>query len=271
MRVGYDYVPTGEREALDRTADDFAKTMGYANAASETRESLLARTREQWVRELHEALAELLEPGRSVLSVGSGLGEHELPFHIAGYDVTASDIYDGALEPAAQHFPGFKTRRFDLLEPDTSIRYHDVVITSLDYALDDAQLRRALQNARRVLLPGGRLVFVQRYNDNLATKVIDRLLVPLMARAVQLKARLTKRGTGLVRRQHGYRRSRSEIVALAESSGYRVGRVAYAAFAMELARVGLQAVPPLFALMRRADRRLHVFNSATVFELIPTA
>ena len=46
-------------------------------------------------------------------------------------------------------------------------------------------------------------------------------------------------------------------------AGFTVGRVRYAAYAMELERL-VPAPRPLIAL----DRRLHVFNSATVLELL---
>ena len=56
------------------------------------REELLAHLRVPWVVELHETLAELLTRDRTILSLGSGQGEYEVP---------------GVLDDARLAFPGF--------------------------------------------------------------------------------------------------------------------------------------------------------------------
>ena len=268
MRVGHTYVEVGEagtgRTTLDSSEEDFAETMHYEGFRFETPEEFIAYCDEPWRREVRDALQDLLSPDRSVLSVGSGLGEHELPFHLEGYDIVASDLLPDALERAAGLFPGFRTMRFDVVDPDQSRRYDDVLAAAMESVFDDDQLRRVLENLRSLLEPGGRLIIGLRYHDNLATRVIDRVLLPLVALAGRLK-----HGPRLQRREHGFRRRRRELVALAESCGFTLGRVRYAGFAMELTRIDLhRRAPRLFERIRRADRRWRVFNNVTVFEFL---
>ncbi|MEX2195758.1 MAG: class I SAM-dependent methyltransferase [Thermoleophilaceae bacterium] len=273
MRLAHDYVVASgdgpSRAERDRNPEEFAETMGYREGRFRTREDLLEHARTRWVAELHDVLGELLSRERSILSLGSGYCEHEVPFALAGYRIVATDIVEDALADAGRLFPELTVRRFDVLAPDLQERFDDVLVAGLDFALDDDELRKALLNLRSVLEPGGRVIFVLRYHDNLATRLIDGLMRPAIAHATRVRARLSGRRLAVLRREHGFRRRRSEVRRLAAETGYRVGRVRHAAFALELERIDLhRRLPALYRLAQRVDRRLAVFNSATVFELL---
>jgi SAM-dependent methyltransferase len=269
MRLAHSYVDAADERAaqvtLPAATAEFATHMSYVREA--TRESFLEAAGERWMVELHEALCALLARDRSVLSVGSGRGEHEVQLHLAGFDIVASDVIEEALDDAVRLFAGLRAIRFDVLAPDIDAAYDDLLATGIDYALDDAQLRTLFATARRVTRPGGRVILVHRYPDTLATRAIDHVGLPAWAGARNLYHRARGDGARVVRREHGWRRSGAEIRALARDCGYRPGRIRYAAHAMELARL-----PVPDAAMRaavRADRRLHVLNSATVYEFLP--
>src|SRR5206468_4032267 len=80
-----------------------------------------------------------------------------------------------------------------------------VLVTGLDYALDDDQCDRLLANIAAVLdrsaRPNPRLVFTVRYRDNLLTRVIDDVVLPLEAR---YRLRRNAPGRTIVRREKGY-------------------------------------------------------------------
>lgn len=260
MRIGHKYVEDpAAGTAIDSDAAGYAATMGYEPRRFESAEEFVAAHDARWVRELHEVLTELLDRDRVVLGLGSGEGEHEVLLHRDGFDVIASDVVPGVLDEAARLFPGMRTLTFDAFGK-WPVACDDVLATGLEFYFDDERLIELMGVVRERLGPGGRFVLVLRYRDNLATRAIDELGLPLVA-AVR-----RRRGAPLVRKQHGYRRSVADIRALAASAGLGTGRIRYAAFAMEFERL-LPAPRPLVAL----DRRLHVLNSATVFELLPDA
>ena len=274
MRLAYDYVvTTGDRDVratLDRTADQFADRMGYRAGRFATREELLAESGADWARELHAVLRELLNPARRTLSVGSGYCEHEAQLATAGYRIVASDIVPDAMTDAARLFPELETRVFDVLDPAPDERWDDVLIASLDYALDDEQLALALRNVRKILAPGGRLIFVHRYQDTLGTRLVDCVLSPALALATSTKARMSGSGLQIVRREHGFRRTRRELRQLAGRSGLNTSRIRFAGFAVELTRIDVhRRAPAVYRIARRLDRRMKIFNVATVLELIP--
>jgi SAM-dependent methyltransferase len=264
-------VPAGASGAagLPATAEEFHAALGYDALSFETAEQFLAYAATDWVQELRDALRPLLRRDRSILSVGSGKGELEVPLFLEGYDVTASDIDGRALEDARRLFPGFDGRALDVLAPGAGgeTRWGDLMAPGLDYALDDEQLRRFLAGARELLLPGGRVLLVLRYQDNVATRAIDRVLIPLWFVTRRVRHRLRRDGIRVATRPHGWRRTRGELARLSEQSGYRVGSVRHALFGRELLRVPLPASVRRGAA--RADRRLHLFTSATIFELHP--
>lgn len=273
MRLGHSYVEAGDERALQTAlpadAGELATHMSYEREATASREQFLASAGERWVAELRAVLQELLDPARAVLSIGSGRGEHEVPLHLAGYDIVASEVVDGALDDARRLFPGFRAVEFDVLAPRLDETYDDVLATGIDYVLDDDGLRTLFATGRAITRPGGRVILVHRYRDSLATRAIDLLGLPAWALARNAFHRMRRDGVRIVRRQHGWRRTRGEIRALAESCGFRTGRVRHAAFGMELARLPVPG--PVLRLVATADRRLHVLSSATVFEFLRTA
>jgi SAM-dependent methyltransferase len=270
MRRAHKYlsVPAGSATVggIPTSAEEFANSIGYRHLSGD---ELLASARLPWVTELHETLTELLSSDRTVLSLGSGQGEHELLLFLDGYDVTASDLIPGALEDARLAFPGFKTRVLDALDPPTDELYDDVLATGLDYALNEAQLQELLAGTRRLLRPGGRFILVLRFHDNLVSRILDDVLVPIVGLLSGLVHWLRRDGLVTVRREHGYRRTRDEIHRHAEAAGYEVASVCYSCFALELARIPTPKL--LLRIAHPLDRRLHAFNSATIFELRPVA
>jgi SAM-dependent methyltransferase len=273
MRLAHSYVDAADARAgqvtLPSGAAEHATHMSYAHQSGATREAFLAAADERWVVELRAALRELLDPDRAVLSIGSGRGEHEVPLHLAGYDIVASEVVDGALDDAVRLFPGFRAIHFDVLEPAIEDAYDDLLATGIDYALDDAQLRTLFATARTVTRPGGRVILAHRFRDNRAIRAIDRLGVPAWAATRNAYHRVRGDGVRVVRREHGWRRTGAEVRTLAADCGFRPGRVRHAAYAMELARLPMPGWAMRAAV--RADRRLRVFNSATVYEFLPVA
>ena len=270
MRLAHSYIDgvydSSAQVVLPSTVQGFARQMNYDNSVS-SREEFIRKADLPWINELHAELVDLLDPSRSVLSVGSGKGEHEVKLGLKGFKITASDIVIEALDEVKHIFPEVRCRYFNVLDPDLDIKYEDLLATGLDPVLDDDQLRIFFSNAKTILQNGGRVILVHRFNDNIATKIIDNVLVPLWATARRIYHRFAKTDVRVVRREHGFRRTRTEIVNIAEDSGWRLERVRYAAFGMEAARVPCPKA--LMKAIRAIDRRIRVFNSATVFEFLP--
>ncbi len=257
------------RSWVDSNVEEFAESIAYGQKKFRDQEEFLQAFRSDWFIELNQVLREILSPDRSILSLGSGLGEHEVPFFLDGYDITASDVVDWAFCETVSSFPGFRAIHFDVFNPDLDTQYDDVLITGLDFYFESEQAQLIFENTRKLLKRNGRLIFTLRYHDNLATWFIDVVFLPFLARLRNEKWRLQGGDLELRKKHHGYRRSRSEIIAMANAAGYQLGRVRHAGFGVELTRIGLHSkVPLLYQFVRRLDRRICVLNNATVFEFL---
>ena len=251
---------------IDRTAEEFAQTMGYGRSYESAAQFLRVHARD-WIQELHQVFRELLERDRAVLSIGSGECEHEIPFVLDGYDILSTDVVASATE-SQRLFPALRFELFDALNPTPIGRFDDVLVAGMDSYFADPEFSRLLANIRGLLRPGGRLLFTLRYRDNLATWVIDRVGIPATCWLLRLAAFIRRTGSRWALKPHGYRRSIREIVDAAARHGFRLGRMRHAGFGVELTRIQLDRIPPLYRLARAIDRRLHVFNNAVVFEFL---
>ena len=110
-----------------------------------------------WERRRALLLSEA-QPGERVLDLGCGAGRFVAALRDAGADAVGVEVAEAALERARAVAPGADLR---LLEPDGSIPLDhgsvDLVWCSevLEHVADVAHL---LQEARRVLRPGGRIL-----------------------------------------------------------------------------------------------------------------
>lgn len=258
------------RTSVDQTVEDFASTMHYGETPFPSREDFLNAHGSDWEMELHYALKDLLEPSRSVLGLGSGECEHEIRFFMEGYNIAGSDVVAEAFSRSIQLFPGFKGFEFDIFTPDIKEQYDDLLVTGLDFYFDRPTAQKIFDNARHLLKENGRLIFVLRYQDNLLTWLIDVVGIPIYYLLLKKLMGILRGKSGRYQMKfHGYRRSRNEIVGMAFKAGFRLKRVKYAGYGVELMRVNLHNdFPGLYAMFRRLDRRLCLLNNATVFEFV---
>jgi len=187
---------------------------------------------------------------------------------LEGFDIMTSDVVDSGA-PSRRLFPALRFRTFDILKPDPIGAFDDVLITGLDFYFADDDFSRLFANTQALLRPGGRLLFTLRYRDNAATWLIDRIGIPASCAMRRMASVLGVSRRHWVMKRHGYRRSMREVVRMAARHSFRLGRVRHAGFGVELTRVYIDRLaPPLYALIRAIDRRLHVFNNAIVFEFL---
>ena len=124
-----------------------------------------------WERRRALRLAEA-RPGERVLDLGCGAGRFVAALRDAGADPVGVEIAEAALERARAVAPGADLR---LLEDDGSIPLEhgsvDLVWCSevLEHVADGAHL---LQEARRVLRPGGRLLVTVPYHGRVKAVAI---------------------------------------------------------------------------------------------------
>jgi len=265
MRVGHKYVPEDSGPtARDAAPADFVATVGLRTFAS--REEFLAGASAGQGAEILAGLRALLRRDRPVLAVAAGSGQVEAQLRVEGYDVVASDFAPELLDEARRLVPELRTLQLDVLRPAHDGRYDDVVAIALDYALDDAELATFLDTVRGVLLPGGRLILAHTYRDTAATRLIDRVLLPLWARPRLAGRRRSE--APWVRKEHGFRRSERELVAAAAAKGFVLGRRIPYGWGLELIRIGVDVrAPRLYRAVERVSRRLGRFNYGTLLEL----
>lgn len=100
MRIGHKYVvvpndvsvrATIAQDTSQHLSDNYARVRDYSGCTARD-EFLRSPLFAPWVRELHACYRRVLGGAGRILSIGSGLGEHDVLLHIAGYHITATDL-----------------------------------------------------------------------------------------------------------------------------------------------------------------------------------
>jgi ubiquinone/menaquinone biosynthesis C-methylase UbiE len=119
-----------------------------------------------WIMERIDREAKLLK-GKHLLEIGCGMGYDSLEFLKRGVRVTATDLTPNAVEMARKHFEvenvkAEQLRTANALElPFDDNTFDAVWANGVLHATGDT--RRAVQDARRVLKPGGRAIISHFY------------------------------------------------------------------------------------------------------------
>lgn len=270
--VRIDNVTKRARTTIQATPQDFLESTRCRQLRFASQDDFLNRCcQEQWIQEMSAVLRAWLCRDRTIFSIGSGLGEHEILLFRHGYDIIASDFVEGSCEEAVRLFKGFRAVTFDILNPVHARQYDAVLLLAgMDQYFDDNALVRIFDNARGLIKRGGRLIFAQRHHDTICTRLLDFVLCPLLTGTLNFKYALEGRPERWVRQVHAYARSRREIVALAQQAGYQSHRIGFAGFGVEWTRLMIDLwLPTLYSCLHKVDRRFRCSNNVTMFEFVP--
>lgn len=279
MRIGHKYYLVPRGQATDTAIANTQESLFVVNQYDAARdlgsreEFLRSRYFSDWTREAHEAFKASLQNAGRILSVGSGIGEHDVLLHLAGLPVISTDLLPGISAETQRLFPEMEFAAFDCFDEPSygRFRFDSILATGLDSHFDDPALGRLFAIFRKALkastVASPRLVFTIRYHDNFLTRLIDDYLLPLEARV-----RAWRGGAAyeMVRKAHGVRRSMKETARLAREEGFEVVNVRYAGRGIECERSGILRRLPLFIpLMRVVDRVFPLSCNCVILELVP--
>ena len=181
-------------------------------------------------------MLELMElpVGARILDVPCGWGRHSVLLAEQGLDVVGADLSFDLLSRA---FPGPIYAAADVrVQPFADASFDAVinVFTSLGLFLDDAEDLRALREAHRLLVPGGKFLLESMHRDDVIADYAerDRWTLPDgtevrvrrrfdAVRGISHERLQWRRGTETGRKQHALRlRTATDIAALLEQAGF---------------------------------------------------
>ncbi len=132
----------------------------------------------KWIMERIERESKLLE-GKHLLEIGCGMGYDSLEFLKRGVRVTATDLTPNAVEMTRQHFAVEKVQAEDVRTanaldlPFDDDTFDAVWANGVLHATGNTRL--AIQEARRVLKPGGRAIISHFYRKPSWMYLLHRL------------------------------------------------------------------------------------------------
>lgn len=101
------------------------------------------------------------------------------------------------------------------------------------------------------------------------TRFIDDALLPFENGLRNVLMKISGSQIRYLRKVHGFRRSRGEIIAIAKQDGFRLSRVIYGGYGVELTRSSvMNRLGLLMKMATKADPFLKLFNNITLFEFV---
>ncbi len=211
--------------SFDRAAEHYDTTRGYADGSAER---------------IRDAVVAYTGAGRDTrfLELGVGTGRIALPFIRAGYDYTGVDISAAMMDRLANKLAGdqevaayhYQLRQADITSlPFEAARFDVIIAVHVIHLVEDWQ--RAIQEARRVLRPGGWLLCGSDETSFEDTSSADTSLpAPLRVRRKWWELR-RELGLGRPAGRSNMRGRDSQLIEYLRSSGATVAIVQLAAFA----------------------------------------
>jgi len=151
----------GSEEPSEATASATARNV-ESFSTGEMVERYARRTRRGLFDAEELAVEHYFSQGDRILDAGCGAGRTTYPLDRRGFDVTGIDISERMIEQAWSLFPDIEFAVGDVTEldyPDNAFDHALFAHNGLDYVHPVAERHRALTELRRVIAPGGTLVF----------------------------------------------------------------------------------------------------------------
>lgn len=256
---------------VDETPEEFAETMGYKNFNPLGRVSFLMENgASEWELELNALFERILDKKKSYLFLGSGVGEQEVPLHLKGYRVIASDVYVDALEKTKKLFPSLPIAKVDAFHlPDRSWFKNDggYVDTGIMFYYPWHDALRIFNEVTLETQDNDVFIVCHRYNDNTLTWLLDEVFLPIEALLKNTAMKILGKNVRWVRKEHGFRRPEEDVVQMAEDMGLKLVSKHYVGYGWELNRLWIvQKFPFIRRLAAVVDKKLKMLAAVCVFE-----
>lgn len=275
MIKGYMYYFTDNYDSnielpIDSDVDQFKETMEYKDLFLKNIEDFKHNFLKPWQYELHDTLTKVIDKTKLTIGIGSGYGEHELLFHLKGYNIIASDIIPGignCLKLIGNKFNHcyiniLNDNINDIISNELNLtdRNYDILVTGLDFYFTDEVTNYIFQKIYGSLANGSNLIFTLRYRDYYCATYLERIIyIENLINSIKLKKRL-------VCKERGYRRSENEIVNFAKKCGFICEGVYPTLLGYEMNRSYTLSKISLFKLFGFLGKSYPMFYSATVFK-----
>jgi hypothetical protein len=271
MRKGFKYYITENPNVsdvcpIDGDSKSFKDSMGYdANLEFSCYSDFLKRFFVGGNVDLHNELCKVLDKNILTFGVGSGYGEHEFLLHKKGFNIIASDIIPEIGAPLKKLDNSFTHVTFDIFNDkfieiaDIGTKRFDILVSGMDAYFDNDQLRNLFKSLMDGSSADSKLFYVLSYRNYFLAGMIE-FFIKLDAR---LKSLLL--GKYIIKKEHGYRRTESEILTIAKSLGWECEKRQPVYLGFEIWRVDFLIRIGLFKVFRYLDRFMPIFYSRTVF------
>lgn len=214
---------------IDQSFEDHARTMGgYTSDIGYTSQDdffqVYFYNGHARLKAYAQQLSTKLERGEKILSIGSGRCVNELLLMKEGHDVICSDLTQPCKEATMKIFPNLHFVEFDIISSPFRQKVDSIISLSVFYLFDKDMLQTVFKHVAMSLNKGGKFIFDPGGATNsFWTRTMDEVICKYEA---YLKAflfgLLGRKNCVVTKKHHGYRNTNQEVVAIAESCGFKL-------------------------------------------------
>ena len=193
------------------------------------------------LEEYDDFLRSHLQKQDQVLSIASGRSVNELRLIDEGYDIFCTDLYKfDWYDKTKELWPNYRFSILDIIKNSSINQYDTVLGLSVIFIFNDLLLNDFFKNINKSLKNHGHLILDSSGSpDNISSFFIHDILLKFeiyLIKFIKMIYYLGKKKFKVIKKHHGYRRTNSDIIMIAEKNGFKLMEVKNYAFLTEFSR-----------------------------------
>jgi hypothetical protein len=205
-----------------------------------------------------------LDPNKETLFVGSSWGEAEF-FLKDKFKIIASDSEDKYVE-FHKNNTDLNFIKLNILDLENqNLKYEQIVVNNIEYLFDNYQLKKCIENIKKISKPGARIFVIFRSRDGFLIRIIDQILCYVETYLIYLIKRINKK-VYFFKGHQGFRRSLKEFKKIWIEDEFQFQKIYEDLFEVDYNRLRIIQKLKISSFLSKIFLKSHPYLNILVFK-----
>jgi hypothetical protein len=206
-----------------------------------------------------------LDPNKETLFVGSSWGGAEF-FLKDKFKIIASDSEDKYVE-FHKNNTDLNFIKLNILDLENqNLKYEQIVVNNIEYLFDNYQLKKCIENIKKISKPGARIFVIFRSRDGFLIRIIDQILCYVETYLIYLIKRINKK-VYFFKGHQGFRRSLKEFKKIWIEDEFQFQKIYEDLFEVDYNRLRIIQKLKISSFLSKIFLKSHPYLNILVFKI----